>query len=161
MCVKCEELWEWIIQLALPEEKLPDRTSLLKGPIDLGGGSAWDWSRYRLLRVAVMKDGSAGENLVREASGHNNVVVFRWLIRCDEHWIRLSNMDINGGIGCLYCVSPLNFDQFHVVALNPEVETVLKSHVWNSKPVCFPCLFKIQNAHQHQKVHVVCWMHDF
>lgn len=77
---------------------VPDRTSLLKRPIKLGGGCRRNRTRDRSVRVGVVKDGSGGEESFSETSGHCNVVILRWLISCEENRIRLSHMNINGGI---------------------------------------------------------------
>ena len=69
-----------------------------------------------------MKDGTVVKDLFSEPGRNYNVVVLSRLVCSNQHRVGLTDMNVKRGIGGLDSVSPLNFNECHIVSLNPKIE---------------------------------------
>lgn len=109
--------------------RLPDGSSLVKGPINL---DSWATRRRALDGaggVGIPENSGGGEDRSGKARRNDNVKVLSRLIRCDKNGIRLADVNIKGREFRLEGVGSFNFHHLQSVALNSEVERALKPHV--------------------------------
>ena len=90
----------------------------------------YGWStRYRTRdttgRAAVAENTSGGEDSRGEPRRDHHVIVMCRLVSSHKDRVRLTNVNIERGESSLKSVSPFDFDYFHLVVLNAEVEGVL------------------------------------
>lgn len=114
---------------------VPQRASLVEGPVNLSGGAPGEWAGGGGVGAGVFEEGSVGEDLGGEAGGCDNIVVPRGLVSGDEDGHALPEVDVEGRVADLERVRSFNLDHLHLVALDAEIEGVLKSHIAYPKAV--------------------------
>lgn len=102
---------------------------MVEGPINLYRRTAGRGTFDSASRVTVTKNASGSEHPRSEASGNDNVVVLRWLVSRDEHRVRLTNVNVERGVGCLKGMCSLHLYKLHFMTLNSEVEGMLQPHI--------------------------------
>lgn len=76
------------------EAFVPNRSGLIKRPIDLNSGSAGERSGGLPRGVGIVKDRGGGEDSASESGRNHNAVVKSRLISSDKHRVRLPQMHI-------------------------------------------------------------------
>ena len=102
---------------------------MVERPADFCGWSSRKRAFDRASRVTVTKNAGGGEHWVGEARRDDNVVVLSWLVGCDKHGVRLTDMNVERGIRGLKGMCSLHFNKLHLMSLNSEVEGMLQPHI--------------------------------